>query len=452
MVAMLPFGTDPVPPYIALPIAAILLIGISLLGYRVIPSRLRPLQAFLTLPLAASVGMTTVGVVVWTVGAVIGTTTAILLAVAMMAAGLTAAKMWWRDVRVLARRVSALLRHNLLLAGLGLATVALAVPQLLLPVVDSDGLRYHLALAKLYLLEGRVVFYPWDVHAAFPQAVEAVQMLGLRAAGGEVAKFLHFGAFLGSLVVLILLLHRGRGSRRTAAVCAPWFFAASPAVLAASGAAFIDLFVVFHVGVAALLARFRSNPLLIGIALGRGPGNQVVGGAGGGRAGPAGVGARPIQAERPRGLCPPGADGAGAVHGAQPGGHGRSGLSDGRRSGPGSRFPGLNEERHEYVTQVHREIPGPFGIPWGALGGRGPARRGRGLAPAAGGDRPAAGDPQDAGAGAARGGSSLPRLWALRSTRRFGWPCPCSGALAALVGRSGGPRLRTTDPDLWAWF
>jgi hypothetical protein len=28
--------------------------------------------------------------------------------------------------------------------------------------------------------------------------------------------------------------------------------------------------------------------------------------------------------------------------------------------------PGVSEERHQYVTQVHRHIPGPFGIPWSA--------------------------------------------------------------------------------------
>jgi hypothetical protein len=27
--------------------------------------------------------------------------------------------------------------------------------------------------------------------------------------------------------------------------------------------------------------------------------------------------------------------------------------------------PGIDEDRHAYVTQIHREIPGPLGIPWG---------------------------------------------------------------------------------------
>lgn len=364
MDAMLPFGADPVPPYISLPVAAILLGGMSLVGYRVIPARLRPRRAHLTIPLTASVGMTTVGVVVWTVGAVVGTTAAMATALAMMAAGLTAAKPWWMDGRRFVRRVAALLRHQPALAVLGLATAALAVPQLLLPVVDSDGLRYHLALAKLYLLEGRVVFYPWDVHAAFPQAVEAVQMLGLGAAGGEVAKFLHFGAFVGSLAVLTLLVHHDRGSRR-AAVCAPWFFAASPAVMAAAGAAFIDLFVVLHVGVAALLARFRVRPLVIGF---------VIAGAMTAKwsAAPAVLGIALLVWARTR--FRPGT----AVALALPAIVAlspfmvRNLIATGDPAYPmgvglvKGEVPGVNEERHEYVTQVHREIPGPFGIPWGA--------------------------------------------------------------------------------------
>ncbi len=364
MVAMLPFGTDPVPPYIALPVAAILLVGMTLVGYRVISARLRPGRAHLTIPLAASVGMTTVGVVVWTVGAVIGTTAALVVAVALMAAGLTVVKPWWRDVRRLGRGLTALLRHQPVLAALGLGTIALAVPQLLLPVVDSDGLRYHLALAKLFLLEGRVVFYPWDVHAAFPQAVEAVQMLGLRAAGGEVAKFLHFGVFLGSLVVLMLLVHRSRASRR-AAVCAPWFFAASPAVLAASGAAFIDFFVVFHVGVAALLARFRVNPLLIGIALAGALSSKW-------SAAPAVAGLALLVWARERfrpavlaALALPVlvAVAPFMVRNLAATGDPVYPMGVGLLEG---HVPGVNEARHEYVTQVHREIPGPFGIPWGA--------------------------------------------------------------------------------------
>ena len=361
---MPPFGADPVPAVLAAPIAFVLLAGMSLVGYRLVPSTLRPKRADLSIPMTTSVGVTIVGWVTWVVGAMVGTTAALVVAGLMMLIGLSALRAWFRDLGRVCRHLTALIRRQLVLALLGLGTVALAVPHLLLPVVDSDGLRYHLALAKLFLLDGRISFYPWDVHAAFPQTVEAVYMLGLAAAGGEVAKFLHFGAFLGSLLVMALFLHRGRDTRR-AALCGPWFFAASPAVLSVAGAAFIDLFVVLHIGVAALLARSKVNPVLIGVALaGAASAKWSTAPAVAGLALlvwwrsrfrwrvfaaialPIVIGVLPYMV---RNLAATGDPvfpmGAGLVKG---------------------HVPGIEEDRHAYVTQIHHDIPGPLGIPWGA--------------------------------------------------------------------------------------
>jgi len=364
MVAMAPFGTEPVPPLVSALVATTILVALSLVGYRLLPTRLRPRRAVLAVPFASSLGMTAVGLSTWVIGAVVGTSAAVIAAVALAVWSLSAARIWLRDVRRLARRIIALLRRNPVLALFGLATVALAVPHLLLPVVDSDGLRYHLALPKLFLLEGRVFFYPWDVHSAFPQTVEAVYLLGLRAAGGEVAKFLHFGAFLGCLAVLTLGVHRDRTTRR-AAVCAPWFFAASPAVLAAAGAAFIDLFVVFHIAVAALLTRFRANPWLIGCALAGASCSKW-------SSAPAVAGLAVLVWWQSRfkwrvlaallvpiviAVLPY------LVRNLASTGDPVFPMGVGLLKGE---VPGIAEDRHAYVTQVHREIPGPLGIPWGA--------------------------------------------------------------------------------------
>ncbi len=361
---MPPFGTDPVPAVIALPIAIGLLVGMSLAGYRVVPSGLRPRRGELSIPMATSVGLTVVGVATWIVGATVGTTAALVVAALVMASGLSVARAWFRDLQTVVRHVMALIRCHPIIALFGLATAALAVPHLLLPVVDSDGLRYHLALAKLFLLDGKISFYPWDVHAAFPQTVEAVYMLGLGVAGGEVAKFLHFGAFLGSLVVLMLFVHSGRSSRR-AAVCAPWFFAASPAVLAASGAAFVDLFVVFHVAVAALLARARVHPVLVGLALAGAASTKW-------SAAPAVAGIAFLVWWRSRfGWRTLAAIAVPIVLAVLPymvrnlaaTGDPVFPMGTGLVKG---HVPGIEEDRHAYVTQIHRDIPGPLGIPWGA--------------------------------------------------------------------------------------
>jgi len=361
---MPPFGSDPVPALLALPIAVLLLSGMSLVGYRALPRNLMPGHAELRIPLATSLGMTLVGLTTWVFGAVVGTTVALVAASVLMTAGLTVARPWFRDVRRVTRHLIALTRHSPLVAMFGAGTVVVAIPYLLMPVIDSDGLRYHLALPKLFLLQGRISFYPWDVHAAFPQTVEAIYLLGIRAAGGEVAKFLHFGVFIGSLAVLALYLHRNRSDRRTA-VCGPWFFAASPAVLAVAGAAFIDLFVVFHIGVAALLARQRAHPVVTGMALAGAACSKW-------SAAPAIVGLIVLVWARNHfriatmaSLILP------VVLAASPF-MVRNLIATGDPAYPMAigvihqHVPGVDEDRYDYVTQVHRDIPGPLGIPWGS--------------------------------------------------------------------------------------
>jgi len=364
MVAMPPFGTEPVLPIVSALVATGILIVLSLVGHRLLPIRIRPQQAVLAVPLAASLGTTVVGFTTWVVGAVVGTSAAVIAAAILALWGLTGSRRWLLDAGRLVRRVIALTRRSPALACFGFATAALALPHLLLPVVDSDGLRYHLALPKLFLLEGHIFFYPWDVHSSFPQTVEAIYLLGLRAAGGEVAKFLHFGAFAGSLLVLMLGIHRDRKTRQ-AAVCGPWFFAASPAVLAAAGAAFIDLFVVFHIAVAALLTRFRANPWLIGCALAGASCSKW-------SAAPAVAGIAVLVWWQSRfkwrvlaALLVP------VVIAVLPylirnlvaTGDPVFPMGVGLLTGE---VTGVAEDRHAYVTQVHREIPGPLGIPWGS--------------------------------------------------------------------------------------
>jgi hypothetical protein len=361
---MPPFGPDPVPALLAFPVALILLAGLSLVGYRALPRDLMPGHAELRIPLATSFGVTLVGLTTWVFGAMVGTTVALVAATVLMTAGLTVAAPWFRDIRRVARHLVALACHSPLLSLLLVGTVGVAIPYLLLPVIDSDGLRYHLALPKLFLLQGKIFFYPWDVHAAFPQTIEALYLLGIRAAGGEVAKFLHFGVFLGSLAVLALYLHRSRSDRRTA-VCGPWFLAASPAVLAVAGAAFIDLFVVFHVGVAALLARQRAHPVVTGMALAGAACSKW-------SAAPAIVGLVVLVWARNRFRIATLASLVLPVVVAVSPFMVRNLIATGDPAYPMAvgvfhqHVPGVDEDRYDYVTQVHRDIPGPLGIPWGS--------------------------------------------------------------------------------------
>jgi len=247
--------------------AAALLVASTVVGWGVMPKRLRPGHARLALPLAISTGTTVVGMAVWLVGTALSSRLAPLVVLVLVAAaacrarGLPGAVRRWAGE--LARLARTALPATLLLAVMAL----LAATNVVLPLVDSDGLRYHAALPKLFLLEGHVFVYPYDVTGTFPHAAEMLIMSGLAVAPGEVAKFLHFAFFLLSLAVLATTVHRSRATRPVAVVAA-LLFAAAPVALIAATYAFVDHTALFHIAVALLLATRRcSRPVAIGLAL-----------------------------------------------------------------------------------------------------------------------------------------------------------------------------------------
>lgn len=249
-------------------LAALAMFGAaSLIGHALIPGRLRPARSLLEFLASASVGTAALGVLLWVCGSLLGTWSVVPIACLTSLAAAMHARTWWRSTCRAARYLVGLARANTL-ASAFLALLLLAlIPMLLVPLIDSDGLRYHVALPKLYLMAGHVFLYPYDVAAAFPQSIEMWYLLGLRFAPGEVAKFLHCLYFLGSLAALGAAVHRNRRTR-TAAVLAPILFAASPVALIPAGHAFTDHVALFHVATAVLLFAHRSHPLLIGAALG----------------------------------------------------------------------------------------------------------------------------------------------------------------------------------------
>jgi hypothetical protein len=143
---------------------------------------------------------------------------------------------------------------------------AVGVPELAAPLRDSDGIRYHVALPKLFLLTGHVFLYPWDYVGALPQTAEMLDLLLLPFTGGEGAKLLHAAFFLATLATIVLIVHRGRPTRRPALLAA-FLFAASPVVLIPVPTGFIEEIALFFVAVTALLVVRRSRPLGAGIAI-----------------------------------------------------------------------------------------------------------------------------------------------------------------------------------------
>lgn len=240
------------------------LIGYGLLGR--IPGR--PRRADLALPLALSTGALATGWLSW-VAALVSTKLVWLVWAGLLLASVRRAPDLARDARRVSRRLGALLRSTPVAAVLLGLTLAALVPVLFLPLWDSDGLRYQVALPKLYLLEGRVVPYPWDAHSALPEIVGGLLLGLLPAGGGETAKFLHAGFFLAALATFVLLLHRDRRSRR-AAVYGPLLLAAAPVAALPATAAFVDHAALFHLVAAGLLvarSRPRASALPLGAAI-----------------------------------------------------------------------------------------------------------------------------------------------------------------------------------------
>lgn len=245
-------------------VAGALLAVALLAGYGLLPDTLATRSAETRAPLALSTGALAMGVAAWLAGHL--TVVAVpAVAGALAFLGLRRARRAAADLAILGRRVS---RLALASRGLGLAAlVPLAAlgPQLLVPLADSDGVRYHVSLPKLFLLEGRVFFYPWDTGGAYPESCEMLNLLGLAVRGPEVARALQAGFFVLALAAAALLVHRLTRDRRAAAL-APLFLAATPVLLAPAMGGFVDAALLFHVTTAALVLAARRGPVAGGLA------------------------------------------------------------------------------------------------------------------------------------------------------------------------------------------
>jgi hypothetical protein len=248
-------------------VALLLLLGFCLFGFALIPARLRPGNSAVALAASLSVGAAAAGWGGWVLGSVVGTWTLGPFWLACAVFSLRSARPFWEAFRRAGRRLLALGRAKPLLAlAVVLAALPLAFP-LAIPLVDNDGIRYHVALPKLYLLTGRIFLYEWDVTGAYPALGDALYLVGLVVRSHDTAKFLHAGFLLASVALLALTLHRGRRSRG-AALAGPLLFLACPAVGVIAGTGFIDHIALFHLVAAFALVYRKERPALVGIALG----------------------------------------------------------------------------------------------------------------------------------------------------------------------------------------
>ncbi|MEN8164010.1 MAG: hypothetical protein ABFS37_07770 [Acidobacteriota bacterium] len=334
----------------------------GLVGHAATPKKWLSFHPGLAVLQGVSWGLTLVSLLVWSAGSIVGTAVVAWVVGLLVVASLVRAADW---VRLVIRALALAKRkvRNHLGAALALALPALwSLPSLILPVIDSDGLRYHLGLPKLFLLEGRVFLYPWDVVGAYPQGAEMFYLLGLSLGPAEAAKWLHFLVVCLGVAALVMMV----GGRRSGGLLGGLAYAATPAVLAGAGAAFIDGFSMLHIAVAAVGLKRRLNTGAVGLALAGALWSKWT-------VGPAVAGCLVVvvlEAARGRKWRSAFAVLAPIVLVLAPvmirntivTGDPFFPITTGLVRGE---VPGVDPELMDTVSQRHREIPGPLGIPWG---------------------------------------------------------------------------------------
>src|SRR5438046_2138357 len=183
----------------SLAVAAALLFALLLIGFRALPRAVRPRLARLAVPLSLSAGALLVGWTSWIAGTLLGTGFVLPLAALLFALSLSTAREAIRAALRVGRELFALLARQKALAALLVGLVLLTVPQLLLPLCDSDGTRYHVAFAKLFVLEGHVFPYRWDVTGWYPQTAEMLYLIAYRIGCLQAPSLVHAGLFSASL-------------------------------------------------------------------------------------------------------------------------------------------------------------------------------------------------------------------------------------------------------------
>lgn len=208
-------------------VAATILGSCLLVGLFILPASWLPGQGWHDLPVALSAGVTAVGLVMWITATTLATWAALLAAGLLVMISLGKIPQAWRASVSLVRRVVPLMRRHPITAALILATIVLLIPQLALPPMASDAIRYHLAEPKLALLTGKLSFDPYNLTTGLPQIIEMLDLVTIAIDCAGAAKAIQAIFFMLNLVLLMLIVHRGRRTRR-AAMLAPLLFAWSP--------------------------------------------------------------------------------------------------------------------------------------------------------------------------------------------------------------------------------
>lgn len=153
-------------------------------------------------------------------------------------------------------------------------------------VTEWDSLSYHLAIPKLYWLDGRINYIPFSHHAQFPMTAQMLYLLGLGLTGlksTSVAKLFHW---LFLVICQMTLLCWGIAVKERSlrlGLVAVVFFASLPIAFFEATTAYVDLALTAYSLLSLFaLSRFHSQPdgrwlILAGIFAGASAGTKYTG-------------------------------------------------------------------------------------------------------------------------------------------------------------------------------
>lgn len=134
-----------------------------------------------------------------------------------------------------------LLTWLLLLAGLIHVVLVLLLASV--PPVSRDALNHHLAVPKMYLLQGGIVEIPTMHFSYFPMNLDLLYLLPLAAGFDIGAKYLHFSFAL--LTAALLYRYLRHTLDRTCGLLGALLFLTVPVVVKLSVTAYVDLGLIF---------------------------------------------------------------------------------------------------------------------------------------------------------------------------------------------------------------
>lgn len=106
-------------------------------------------------------------------------------------------------------------------------------------MMDWDSLAYHLAVPKIWLMQGQITYVPTIHHSNFPFTVDSLYLLGLQWGGASGAKSFTVLFYCFGATAVYGMLHRLKS--QLAALWGTLAFLSVPVVLWETGTAYIDV-------------------------------------------------------------------------------------------------------------------------------------------------------------------------------------------------------------------